>query len=327
MTETQATPGAPGESPLFAPGDTTVHSDPAQLARVTRALRATGRRIVLVPTMGALHRGHRELIRRAKRVPNTIVVVSIFVNPRQFGAGEDFERYPRDLDTDVAVCRAEQVELVFAPTAAAMYGAGTSITVSAGPLGDELEGASRPGHFAGVLTVVAKLLNIVRPDFAFFGEKDYQQLVLLRRMGRELDFDASIVGIPTIREHDGLALSSRNVYLDAEARNAAVVLSAALTAGVYAARSGGDAARVLATAREVLDGEPALDVDYLELRDVELNAVDEQREARLLVAARVGAVRLIDNVAIAFGTAEEQPGEVADAPAADGAATDSAESR
>ncbi|ASO17983.1 pantoate--beta-alanine ligase [Actinoalloteichus hoggarensis] len=305
------------ETALFVPGGTTVHDDPGRLARVTRALRATGRKIVLVPTMGALHRGHRELIRRARRIPNTVVVVSIFVNPRQFGAGEDFTRYPRDLDVDVAVCREEQAALVFAPGVEQMYAAGASVAVTAGPSGAELEGASRPGHFDGVLTVVAKLLNIVRPDYAVFGEKDYQQLVLLRRMARELNFDASIVGIPTIREHDGLALSSRNVYLDDDQRAAAVALSAALAAGAHAGAGGADA--VLAAARAVLASEPALDLDYLELRDVELNAAPEQGDARLLVAARLGGVRLIDNTAVRLGepdtAAGPAPDEAASAPA------------
>ncbi|APU12407.1 MULTISPECIES: pantoate--beta-alanine ligase [Actinoalloteichus] len=304
---------APAAAALFQPDGTTVHDDPAQLARVTRALRATGRKIVLVPTMGALHRGHRELIRRARRIPNTVVVVSIFVNPRQFGAGEDFTRYPRDLDVDVAVCRDEQVALVFAPTVEQMYGSGASVAVTPGALGSELEGASRPGHFDGVLTVVAKLLNIVRPDYAFFGEKDYQQLVLLRRMGRELNFDASIVGIPTIREHDGLALSSRNAYLDSDERAAAVVISAALAAAVHAGTAGADA--VLAAARSVLASEPALDLDYLELRDVELNAAPERGEARLLVAGRIGGVRLIDNTAVRLGEPDTSAGRAIDTEA------------
>ena len=178
--------------PGFQPGELTVHTEPSELTKVTRALRATGRRIHLVPTMGALHRGHLELIRRARRDINAVVVVSIFVNPLQFGPGEDFDRYPRSFESDLAACRAEGVELVFAPDVRAMYGDDPQITVHPGPLGDELEGAARPGHFAGVLTVVLKLLNVVRPDLAFFGEKDYQQLVLIRRMARELNLDAGI---------------------------------------------------------------------------------------------------------------------------------------
>ena len=170
--------------PKFAAGELNVYARPRDVADVSRALRTTGRRVVLVPTMGALHEGHLALVRAAKRVPGAVVVVSIFVNPLQFGAGEDLDAYPRTLDDDLAVLRAEGVEIVFAPTAADMYPHGQRTTVLAGPLGAELEGGSRPTHFAGMLTVVLKLLQIVRPDRAFFGEKDYQQLVLVRADGR-----------------------------------------------------------------------------------------------------------------------------------------------
>ncbi|MGH3621888.1 MAG: 4-phosphopantoate--beta-alanine ligase, partial [Sciscionella sp.] len=176
-------------STLFAPGELTVHREATELTRVTRALRGVSRRVALVPTMGALHDGHLELVRRARRIPGTTVVVSIFVNPLQFGPDEDFDRYPRSVDADVELCARAGVELVFAPDAVRIYPDGANqVTVHPGPLGDELDGASRPGHFVGVLTVVAKLLHIVGPDYAFFGEKDYQQLVLLERMARELDF-------------------------------------------------------------------------------------------------------------------------------------------
>ena len=282
----------------FTPGELTVHSGPSELRAVTRALRACGRRITLVPTMGALHRGHRELIDHARRVPNTVTVVSVFVNPLQFGPGEDLDRYPRTLDADLEVCRAEGVELVFAPSTSDMYPDGApSLAVHAGELGTVLEGAVRPGHFDGVLTVVAKLFHIVRPDLAFFGEKDYQQLVLIRRMVRELDFGVDVVGVPTVREADGLALSSRNGYLTPSQRRCALALSAALAAGGHAARRGGaDAA--LAAARAVLDAEPGVSVDYLELRGRDLGRAPQHGEARLLVAARVGSTRLIDNVAV-----------------------------
>jgi pantoate--beta-alanine ligase len=293
-------PEAVGAGPGFTPGSLTVHRNPAELAKVTRALRATGRKITLVPTMGALHEGHRELIRRARRVPGSVIVVSIFVNPLQFGPGEDFGSYPRTFETDLESCRAEGVELVFAPHQEDLYGPAPQITVHSGQLGAMLEGASRPGHFDGVLTVVAKLLNIVHPDLALFGEKDYQQLVLIRRMARELDFDARIQGIPVIRNADGLALSSRNAYLTDEQRSAALALSAALTAGAHAGAAGPDA--VLRAAREVLDEEPTVRVDYLELRDTELGPAPVEGEARLLVAATVGTTRLIDNALVLLGS-------------------------
>ena len=203
----------------YAAGELTVHASPAGIAAVTRALRAAGRRVALVPTMGALHAGHRELMRHARRMPgSTVTVVSIFVNPLQFGPNEDLARYPRPLEADLAACREEGVELVFTPGVADMYPAGADTVVTPGVLGTELEGAVRPGHFPGVLTVVAKLFHIVAPDVAFFGEKDYQQLVLVQKMVRDLDFFLSIVGVPIVREADGLALSSRNVYLSPEER-------------------------------------------------------------------------------------------------------------
>jgi pantoate--beta-alanine ligase len=288
------------ESPGFERGGLTVHREPAELARVTRALRATGRKIHLVPTMGALHRGHLELIRRARQDINSVTVVSIFVNPLQFGPDEDLDRYPRTFEADLDACREAGVELVFAPSVGEMYGEDPQITVHSGPLGEQLEGASRHGHFDGMLTVVLKLLNIVRPDLAFFGEKDYQQLVLIRRMARELNLDARIQGIPTVREADGLALSSRNAYLTAEQREAALVISASLTAGAHAGTAGADA--VLKAAGAVLATEPSVEVDYLELRDTELGPVPAEGEARLLVAAKVGKTRLIDNALVLLGS-------------------------
>ncbi len=221
--------------PQFTAGDLNVYSSPRDVSDVTRALRATGRRVMLVPTMGALHEGHLSLIRAAKRVQGAVVVVSIFVNPLQFGAGEDLDAYPRTLDDDLAALRAEGVEIAFTPTAADMYPDGRRTSVHPGPLGAELEGAARPTHFAGVLTVVLKLLQIVRPDRAFFGEKDYQQLVLIRQMVADLNVDTQIVGVPIVREADGLAMSSRNRYLDDVEREQAGALSAALLAGMYAA--------------------------------------------------------------------------------------------
>jgi pantoate--beta-alanine ligase len=249
--------------------------------------------------MGALHDGHRELLRRARRIQNTVLTVSIFVNPLQFGPDEDYQRYPRSLDADLAVCAAEQAELVFTPDRTAMFPPGAQVTVHPGPLGAQLEGAARPGHFAGVLTVVAKLFNIVRPDYALFGEKDYQQLVLIRQMVRDLDFETSVIGVPIVRDTDGLALSSRNAYLSPEQRRAATALSAALSAGAHAGAGGQPA--VLAAARAVLDATPEVRVSYLELRDPTLGPAQQTGQARLLVAAEVGTTRLIDNVPVLLG--------------------------
>jgi pantoate--beta-alanine ligase len=284
----------------YTAGELTVHEAPGALTDVSATLRGTGRKVALVPTMGALHAGHLELIRHARRAPGAVVVaVSIFVNPLQFGPGEDLDRYPRTMDADLEKCRAEGVELVFAPTASTMYGEDAQVTVHPGPLGDELEGAVRPGHFAGVLTVVTKLFGIARPQLAYFGEKDYQQLVLVRRMARELNLGVDVIGVPTVREPDGLALSSRNVYLDAEQRERAAALSAALTAARHAASGGADAA--MEAAEKVLAAEPELVVDYLALRDPELGPAPAAGPARLLVAARLGGTRLIDNIGLTLG--------------------------
>ncbi len=277
----------------------TVHRDPAALSALTSRLRRTGHPVVLVPTMGTLHAGHRALIRAARAVPGATTVVSIFVNPTQFTSRADLDRYPRQPETDLLVCRQEGVDLVFAPTAEAMRPPGSEVTVVPGKLGTELEGASRPGHFTGVLTVVAKLFGIVAPDRAFFGEKDYQQLVLIQRMVTDLRMNVQGVGVPTVREPDGLALSSRNVHLDAAARSAAVALSAALLAGTRAGVHGGHA--VLTAAREVLARQPAVALDYLELRDPQLGPAPQRGPARLLLAATVGGTRLIDNVCLHLG--------------------------
>ncbi|CAM2945685.1 pantoate--beta-alanine ligase [Mycobacterium intermedium] len=283
----------------FNPGELNVYAVPSEVRQVSRALRHTGRRVMLVPTMGALHEGHLTLVRAAKRVQGAVVVVSIFVNPLQFGAGEDLDAYPRTLDADLELLRAEGVEIVFTPSVAAMYPDGMRTTVQPGPLANELEGASRPTHFAGMLTVVLKLLQIVQPDRIFFGEKDYQQLVLVRQMVTDLNVDVQVVGVPTVREVDGLAMSSRNRYLDPAQREVAVALSAALTAGAHAAAEGAQAA--LDAARAVLDETPGLVVDYLQLRGTELQPEPTNGCGRLLVAARLGTTRLLDNVAIQIG--------------------------
>lgn len=283
----------------FASAGLVVHDDPTALTAVTRGLRRTGRPVVLVPTMGALHAGHRELIRAARSVPATSTVVSIFVNPLQFGSQQDLDCYPRQFDADLAMCQEEGVEVVFAPSAEVMSPPGSDTAVVPGALGAELEGASRPGHFAAVLTVVAKLFGIVGPDRALFGEKDYQQLLLIKRMVADLRLGVQVVGIPTVREADGVALSSRNAHLDAQARAAAVALPAALAAGAHAGVHGGDA--VLTAASQVLAAQPAVALDYLALRNPELEPAPRQGQARLLVAATVGTTRLIDNVGLHLG--------------------------
>jgi len=293
-------------SPKFVAGQLNIYPVPADVSAVTRALRATGRRVMLVPTMGALHEGHLTLVRMARRVPGSVVVVSIFVNPLQFGPNEDLDAYPRTLDTDAELLRAEGVEVVFAPTAAAMYPDGPRTSVHPGPLGADLEGAARPTHFAGMLTVVLKLLQIVRPDRAFFGEKDYQQLILVRQMVADLNVDVQIVGVPIVREDDGLAMSSRNRYLDADRREQAGALSAALLAARYAAGTGAGAA--LDAARAVLEEVPGIDVDYLEVRGPGLEPAPVQGPGRVLVAARVGATRLLDNIAVDLGPAASTGG-------------------
>jgi pantoate--beta-alanine ligase len=286
-------------TPRFTPGQLHVHSGLEDMVATARALRAVGRRIALVPTMGALHDGHRQLMRTARRLPGTVLAASIFVNPLQFGPNEDYDRYPRPLGQDLQACGEERVELVFTPSREEMYPGGPEVTVDPGPLGTELEGASRPGHFAGVLTVVSKLFNIIRPDYAVFGEKDYQQLTLVRKLARDLNHDVRIIGVPIVRDADGLARSSRNAYLAGDQRTAAVTLSAALAAGARV--SAGGAGVVLESARAVLDKEPLVEVDYLELRGTDLGPAPERGEARLLVAARVGMTRLIDNAPVILG--------------------------
>jgi pantoate--beta-alanine ligase len=262
----------------------------AELAAARAARPGT---VALVPTMGALHAGHAALVRHAATLADT-VVVSIFVNPLQFGPAEDLDRYPRTPDADLALLAEQGVGLVFAPPAAEMYPGGPpAVTVDPGPLGALLEGASRPGHFAGVLTVVTKLLNLVRPDVAVFGEKDYQQLALIRRAVADLELGVRIEGAETVRDPDGLALSSRNRYLSGAEREQALALSRALRAGAAEHEPG----RVLARATAELAG---LDVDYLALRGVDLGPAPDHGPARLLVAARVGTTRLIDNVAVAL---------------------------
>jgi pantoate--beta-alanine ligase len=274
------------------------------------ARRAMGFPVVLVPTMGALHEGHRALLRRARELagPSGSVLVSVFVNPLQFGPGEDFGRYPRTLDADVAIAGEEGADVVFAPGREQMYPGEQLITVDPGPMGRVLEGEFRPGFFTGVLTVVLKLFQLTRPDIAVFGEKDAQQLALVRRMVADFDLGIGIASVPIVRDPDGLATSSRNRYLSPHERASALALSAALRAGAAAARHGPE--EVMAAAQRVLDhaahAGPPVVPDYLAL--VEAGTFTPVKpgyegDALLLVAARVGSTRLIDNMPVPLARA------------------------
>ncbi len=266
----------------------------AELADAREKLSGT---VAVVMTMGALHEGHEELM-RAARERATSVLVTIFVNPLQFGPNEDFERYPRTLDTDLAICARNGVDVVFAPSREEMYPGGEpAVRVTPGRLGEVLEGASRPGHFAGVLTVVNKLLHLTRPHLAFFGEKDYQQLALIRLLVQDTNLDVEVVGVPVVREPDGLARSSRNRYLSPAQRRAALALSAALRSGTDAAAAGAGADEVRRAARAAIDPD-AVRLDYLTLTDPDLGPAPGHGPARLLVAAWVGTTRLIDNAPV-----------------------------
>jgi pantoate--beta-alanine ligase len=267
------------------------------------ALRAGGT-LALVPTMGALHEGHLTLVREAKRHAKH-VAASIFVNPRQFGAGEDLDAYPRQLARDCALLEAEGVALVWAPSVDVMYPAGYATNISVSGVSEGLCGGDRPGHFDGVATVVCKLFNQVRPDMAFFGEKDWQQLAVIRRMARDLDLvrpqPVAIHGVPTVREADGLAMSSRNAYLSPEERANAATLPAAMRKAIAAIEAGGEVAAALAALRDALLAGGFASVDYAELRDAaSLETLDgpDTAPGRLLVAARIGKARLIDNMAV-----------------------------
>jgi pantoate--beta-alanine ligase len=264
------------------------------------ASRAAGRRVGLVPTMGALHRGHLSLIERA-RAECDAVVVSIFVNPLQFGPEEDFRAYPRDLERDQELLRGAGADVLFVPDDGAIHVAGHRTWVEVRGMQDVLCGRSRPGHFRGVTTVVAKLFAIVKPDVAFFGEKDAQQLRIIRRMARDLHEEATIVSCPTVRETDGLAMSSRNAYLTPDQRRAAPVLYRALRAAAESARAGEtDPARLVSLARETIAREPLARLDYVEAVDGEtLDPVATVSAGTLLaVAAWFGRARLIDNVTL-----------------------------
>ncbi len=273
--------------------------DIAMLHRAVTALKQGGKSVALVPTMGALHEGHLSLVRMGRRVADH-VVVSIFVNPTQFGPNEDFAAYPRDEARDAALLVEEGVSLLWAPDVATVYPAGHSTHIEVAELGADYCGAARPGHFDGVATVVAKLFNQVRPDVAIFGEKDWQQLAIIRRMARDLNFDIDILGAPIARDADGLALSSRNAYLSKEQRKAATAFPDALKAAARAIGRGGDIAETLALAEAAIVAGGFDSVDYVTLADADsLERLHEfQRPARLLAAARIGKTRLIDNLTV-----------------------------
>jgi pantoate--beta-alanine ligase len=275
--------------------------DPAAMRARSDDLRRDGRRIAVVPTMGALHEGHLTLLRAARGMAD-VVILTIFVNPTQFGPNEDLARYPRDEAGDLARARPCGVDLAFCPDAAAMYPAGAQTFVEVRELQKPLCGASRPGHFAGVATVVTKLFQLTRPSVAVFGEKDYQQLAIIRRMTRDLDLGVEIVGVPIVREPDGLALSSRNAYLAPDERRQALALSQGLAAAEARFAAGErSAAALVEAARAPIAAQPLARIDYLELRDAdELTPIDTvARPAVLALAVFFGKTRLIDNRVLA----------------------------
>ena len=267
--------------------------------KMVQACRETSRPLGLVPTMGALHEGHLALVRHARQ-ENQSVAVSIFVNPTQFGPQEDLSKYPRDLERDVDLLRQERCDLVFAPSPTAIYPPGFDTWVDVGPLGNKLEGAFRPGHFRGVATVVAKLLNITRPDRAYFGQKDGQQTVVVRQLVRDLDLGVEVVVVPTVRHTDGLALSSRNVYLTPQQRQAAPIIYQALCEANRLWRDGTtDADKLRQEVRWLLESEPLIErIDYVSVADA--GTLDEldfiQGRAMVSVAVKLGTPRLIDNI-------------------------------
>ena len=278
-----------------------------ELAALLAPHRARAERAGLVCTMGAMHEGHASLMRRTRAEigPEAPLVVSLFVNPLQFGPNEDLDRYPRPFEADLALCDAEGVDILFAPSVDEVYpGGAPRVTVDPGPLAAVLEGASRPGHLAGVLTVVAKLFGLVRPDVTVFGEKDYQQLALVRRMSDDLCLGVQVLGGETVREADGLALSSRNRYLDSEQRRTATALSRTLREAQAAAVYGPDAA--LCAAQAELRRSPGVDLDYVVVRAKDLSElppdVPPGTEGRILIAAKVGTTRLIDNMPLVLGS-------------------------
>ena len=274
------------------------------LRTAVAAFRDAGESLALVPTMGALHEGHLTLVREARARADR-VAVSIFVNPTQFGPNEDLDAYPRQMEEDARLLEAEGVDLLWAPNVAQMYPEGFATTISVAGVSEGFCGATRPGHFDGVATVVCKLFNQVRPDTALFGEKDWQQLAVIRRMARDLDLTAphvdAIVGVPTVREADGLAMSSRNRYLSPEQREAAATLPRAMREAIERIEAGADVHTTLETLEQALTRAGFSSVDYAAIADAaSLTRLDRLGEApaRLLVAARIGGTRLIDNMAV-----------------------------
>src|SRR5437588_7716886 len=273
-------------------------SSAAEMTALSREIHRAGRRLGFVATMGALHQGHLSLVRTA-RSQSDVVVVSIFVNPAQFGPTEDFSKYPRSFEKDSALLEAEKVDYIFSPSVEEMYPAGAASWVTVEGLSEQLDGRSRPGHFHGVTTVVSKLFNIIQPDLAFFGQKDAAQVAIIRKMVRDLNFDVRIVVCPIVREQDGLAMSSRNVYPSPEQRKQAVILYRALMRVQALADQGeSDAAKLMAAGKQVIAEEPAARLDYFEI--VNSDTLEPVRNishgALVAVAAHVGATRLIDNI-------------------------------
>ncbi|MFC4337395.1 pantoate--beta-alanine ligase [Salininema proteolyticum] len=269
------------------------------VARLRTARDAMHGTVAVVPTMGALHEGHAALIRAARAAADN-VVVTVFVNPLQFRPGEDLDEYPRTLEADAALAESLGADLVFAPSEEELYPRGREnvVKVHPRPTGEILEGASRPGFFTGVLTVVAKLFHLVRPHYAAFGDKDYQQLAMVRSMVEDLDMDVEILSVALVRDADGIALSSRNAYLSAEERAAALAIPRA----VEAAQASPDP---LAAARAVLEAESGLEVDYATVLAPDFEAAPESGPARLLIAAHVGTTRLIDNAPVTIGESND----------------------
>lgn len=279
-------------------------TDPQELSRWTREVRARGESIAFVPTMGFLHEGHLSLMREARKRADHLLV-SIFVNPLQFGPNEDLDRYPRDPEGDAAKCRSVGCDLLFTPTVASLYPDGFQTRVQLGPLASRLCGASREGHFEGVATVVLKLFGLVRPNVAVFGSKDYQQLQIIRRMVRDFDLDVEVVGMPIVREPDGLAMSSRNAYLSTDERSQALVLSGCLRAlEGWVAGGEGDVANLLGRMRRLIEEQPLATIDYVEIVDAaELSSIERlgTRPVLAALAVRFGGTRLIDNRVLEVG--------------------------
>ncbi len=272
----------------------------SELQRYSDAVRSSGKRVALVPTMGALHAGHVSLVASARGAADR-VIVSIFVNPTQFGPGEDFERYPRDTQGDIAKLRHAGADIVFMPSVEEMYPEGNSTWVDVDGVTDGMCGRGRPGHFRGVTTIVARLFNAAKPHVAVFGEKDYQQLAAIRRMAQDLRMDVEVLGAPTVRDPDGLAMSSRNAYLSVDARRQAACLNAALYEVREAVRAGERSVRVLEkAARDRIEKEPLAEIEYIEVRDVDgLRALTHVRgRAVAAVAVRFEGTRLIDNTVV-----------------------------